>query len=236
MAMGLFTSARTELDVPMLAFEFLTDACLQVVLQHRGMQHPLEQPTNAYVLLEVEGHSSAQVQDALDVWLGKVFEQGLAVDGVIAQSQKDAANLWALREGISESLARTGFLHKNDIALPVKDLVAFVNDMQRLLQTRYADFGVYLFGHMGDGNLHLNMMKPQEMTQDAFLARCYETDRDVFTLIQKHHGSVSAEHGIGLLKKAALHYSRSAQEIELFRAIKKAFDPQGLLNPGKIFD
>jgi FAD/FMN-containing dehydrogenase len=100
----------------------------------------------------------------------------------------------------------------------------------------YPGWEICLFGHIGDGNLHVNVMKPDELDRDAFRARTQAADRDLFTLVRKHHGSISAEHGIGLLKKPYLSYSRSADEIALLRAVKQALDPLRLLNPGKIFD
>ncbi|MBU6376224.1 MAG: FAD-binding oxidoreductase, partial [Bdellovibrionales bacterium] len=98
-----------------------------------------------------------------------------------------------------------------------------------------SDFEIYLFGHLGDGNLHVNTMKPEGLSKEDFTARCKQADIALFELVQKYGGSVSAEHGIGLLKKDALHYSKSADEIQIMKAMKKILDPQGLLNPGKIF-
>jgi FAD/FMN-containing dehydrogenase len=95
---------------------------------------------------------------------------------------------------------------------------------------------VCLFGHIGDGNLHVNIMKPDELDKAAFLARTKEVDRDMFELVRRYRGSVSAEHGIGLLKKAALPYTRSPEQIAVMRSIKRALDPKGLMNPGKVID
>ncbi|MCA9556067.1 MAG: hypothetical protein KC933_38940 [Myxococcales bacterium] len=157
-------------------------------------------------------------------------------DGVLAESGAQGRALWSLRERISETLSKRGFLHKNDVSVSVARLAAFTEDMRVAFLERYPDFEIYLFGHVGDGNLHVNVMQPKHMTKAAFLATCEATDALLFELIQKHGGSISAEHGIGLLKKAFLHYSRTEAELTLFRGLKKVFDPRGLLNPGKIFD
>ena len=126
--------------------------------------------------------------------------------------------------------------HKNDIALPVARLEAFTADFERLLAERYPSFEVAVFGHIGDGTLHVNVMKPDEMEKEAFLAAVRDLDEGMFALVGLHRGSVSAEHGIGLLKKHALHHSRSDAELALLRSLKAIFDPKGILNPGKVID
>jgi FAD/FMN-containing dehydrogenase len=108
--------------------------------------------------------------------------------------------------------------------------------MTELFTTKYPGVELYVFGHIGDGNLHVNALKPESMSKEDFLERAKRADQDLFALVTKHRGSVSAEHGIGLLKKQALPFSRTPAELALFRGIKHTLDPQGLLNPGKIFD
>ena len=134
------------------------------------------------------------------------------------------------------SLAATGLPHKNDIALPVARLEAFCADLDALLAARYPGFEIALFGHIGDGNLHVNIMKPDDMPKDEFLRHTHHADPLMFDLVRKHRGSISAEHGIGLLKKDYLSYSRSPEELALLKALKRLMDPNGILNPGKIVD
>ena len=110
----------------------------------------------------------------------------------------------------------------------------FISDMESLLATKYPGFEIALFGHIGDGNLHLNILKPEKISNEEFFTECKKVDPDMFTLIQKHNGSISDEHGIGLLKKDFLSFSRSQGEIQLMREIKKIFDPKGIMNPGKV--
>jgi len=159
---------------------------------------------------------------------------GLGADGVSAQGPGKQRDLWTPREGISESLSATGLPHKNDIALPVAALEAFCGELEALFTARYPGWEICNFGHIGDGNLHVNVMKPDAMDKADFLARTKDADRDMFDLVRRHAGSISAEHGIGLLKRDFLAYSRSPAELALMRALKTTLDPKGLLNPGKI--
>jgi len=227
--LALFRRAQRAPFV-LAAFEFFTDRCMSRLQRHRQLQPPLATPASHYVLVEAEAAGE------LEAWLGALYEDGLCLDGTQAQSSAQAAELWALREGISESLSATGFPHKNDISLPVAGLEAFCAELDALFGRDYPDFELCIFGHIGDGNLHVNVMKPDHLDKDAFRARTAAADRDLFALVQAHHGSISAEHGIGLLKKAYLSYSRTPAELAVLRAVKAALDPQRLLNPGKIFD
>ena len=217
------------------AYEMFTDVCLARVLQHRKLRAPLAAPATHYVLVELEGVEGA-ARDTLDTWVQSLLERGIVKDGVIARHTSEARDLWALRESISESLSATGFPHKNDIALPVAALEAFCAELGDLFARRYPGWEICLFGHIGDGNLHVNVMKPASMEKPAFIAKAKEADRDMFDLVKKHGGSVSAEHGIGLLKKPWLGWTRSPEEIAQMRAVKRALDPENLFNPGKIFD
>lgn len=230
----LFAEARRA-PFELMAFETLSHPCLEVVTRHLKLHSPFAGQHGAYVLLEAQTPSESEAQK-LQSWLESLFEKGLVEDGTQAQSPREAQDLWKLREGISESLAATGLLHKNDIALPIAELETFIAEMTELFSKRHSRFGLYVFGHIGDGNLHVNTMKPEDTEKSAFLAECKQADQALFALVQKHHGSISAEHGIGLLKKDALKFSKSPGELALMKQIKQVFDPKGLLNPGKILD
>ncbi len=224
--LALFREVRTR-AVPLMAFEFFTDRCLKRLLSHRRLRDPFSAPSSHYVLLEVEGAADEE-------WLASLFERALVTDGVVAQSTAQAQELWALREGISESLSATGLPHKNDIALPIAALEAFTTDLEKLLAEKYRDFELCLFGHIGDGNLHVNIMKPDSLASEAFFAQTHALDDDMFAIVRAHQGSISAEHGIGLLKRDFLHYTRTPEEIATLRALKSTLDPLNILNPGKI--
>ncbi len=217
------------------AFECLTDACLQAVKEVRKISPPFQGNHTAYVLLELE-RSHSTPRETLEPFLTELFEKGLVQDGTWAQSPREARDLWTFREGVSESLGTLGFVHKNDISLPVASLKEFLEDFDKIFAVRHPELKTYVFGHIGDGNLHVNTMMPSGWEREHFAQICKQADLDLFTLVQKYHGSVSAEHGVGLVKKDFLHFSRTDQEVQLMRSIKKVFDPQGLLNPGKIFD
>jgi len=238
--LALFRAAR-KAPFTLAAYEFFSQACLDRVTSHRKLRPPIAEPTAYYVLLEAEGEGSdeadhARLMERLEPWLGEVLESGLAKDGTLAQHGSQARDLWELREGISESLSATGLPHKNDVSLPIAALDAFCAELDDVFARRYPGWEICLFGHVGDGNLHINVMKPSAMAKDEFLAKTKEADQDLFSLVKVHRGSISAEHGIGLLKKPYLSYSRSEAELAVMRSVKRAMDPKGILNPGKILD
>ncbi len=228
----LFQEARRS-GFQIMAFEFLTRNCFELVSSSRGLTSPFQKSYPAYVLMEIE---RLEGEGPWDRWLEAVFEKEFVLDGTVAQSPREAKELWSFREGISESLSLHGFVHKNDIAISISQLGSFVQEMYSLFMTRNPGLEIFLFGHIGDGNLHVNTLKPNAMNQEEFVQLCHETDFELFTLVKKYAGSISAEHGIGLLKKDALPFSRSSIELELMRGFKRLLDPQKLLNPGKIFD
>lgn len=222
---------KTTLDIS--AFEYMEALPYKEVLKHRGLKNPLSSTYSAYALIECEVTHSAQREEIQQVFL-QAFEQQLIVDVVVSESSAQAEELMNLRDLISETLSQHHTLHKNDIAVPIPAIPAFIQDLHALLEKRYPDFQVALFGHVGDGNIHVNVLKPQNLSEELFRAQCHEADHDIFSLIQQHKGTISAEHGIGLLKADFLSYTRSTAEIALMRGIKKLFDPQAILNPGKV--
>lgn len=165
----------------------------------------------------------------------KCVEEGWVLDGVISQSETQLNNLWRLREGISESISvRTPY--KNDISVVVSKVPDFLREIDAVVAKHYPDFEIIWFGHIGDGNLHLNILKPEDMPKEEFFAKCETVNKWVFEIVERYNGSVSAEHGVGLVKKDYLSYTRSPLEIEYLKAIKRVFDPNNIMNPGKVFD
>ncbi len=216
------------------AFEFFSELALQKVVAHQGLQRPFETPAAFYALLEFEQHTEADLDQAM-VLFEHCVEQGWVVDGVVSQSVAQAQALWRLREDISETISRWT-PYKNDISTTIVRVPDFLAEVEAVVTRAYPDFEIVWFGHIGDGNVHLNVLKPDALPMAEFQQRCGEVSRWVFEIVQRHEGSVSAEHGVGLLKKDYLHYSRSAAEIGIMKQIKQVFDPQGIMNPGKIFD
>ena len=152
---------------------------------------------------------------------------------MVSQSDAQAAELWQLREGISESISPYT-PYKNDVSVRISAMPEFLTQVDRIVTDAYPDFEVCWYGHIGDGNLHLNILKPATLSIDDFFAKCHHISPRLFEVVSAHDGSISAEHGVGLLKRDFLQYSRSADEISAMRALKAVFDPNGVMNPGKL--
>ena len=151
----------------------------------------------------------------------------------MSQSDAQATALWALREGITEGIAPQ-VPYKNDISVRISEVPGFLDDVNDIVSAHYPDLEVCWFGHIGDGNLHLNILKPDGLPIEDFYERCHTISPKLFALIGARGGSISAEHGVGLLKRDFLHFSRSEEELELMRSLKQVFDPNGVMNPGKL--
>jgi FAD/FMN-containing dehydrogenase len=219
--------------IDLTAYEFFGELAMQKVIAHTGIPRPFESACPFYVLLEFEGRFEAIVDDAMATF-EHCMEQGWVIDGVMSQNQTQAATLWRLREDISETIAPFT-PYKNDISVLITHVPAFIADIDAIVSESYPDFDICWFGHIGDGNLHLNILKPAHLTKDEFFEQCKVVNKQVFETVQKYDGSISAEHGVGMTKRDYLHYTRDAVEIEYLREIKKVFDPKGIMNPGKIF-
>ena len=223
-----------QAEIELSAFEFFSELALCKVVEHQGLQRPFSTPTEYYALLEFEQPDEQAMEKAMALF-ESCMEQGWVLDGVVSQSVAQARALWRLREDISETISRWT-PYKNDISTVVSHVPQFLNEVESVVTASYPDFEIVWYGHIGDGNLHLNILKPDAMPMDEFQQRCGEVSTQVFEIVERHGGSVSAEHGVGLLKKDYLHYSRSPLEIDIMRQIKRVFDPHGIMNPGKIFD
>ncbi len=231
MLMQVFAAFRSRLQLE--AFEFFTDRALRHVLAH-GAQDPFEQVHPYYVVTEFASGDDAAEAAAMAAFEA-CMDSGWVSDGVISQSDAQAAQLWRLREGITESLAPYK-PYKNDVSVRISAMPAFLEETQALLARAYPHFEVVWFGHIGDGNLHINVLKPEALDHAEFVRQCEQVTKVLAESLQRHGGSISAEHGIGLVKKGYLESTRSAAEVELMRGIKKALDPNGIMNPGKVFD
>ena len=229
--MQVFAELRSRLQLQ--AFEFFTDIALRHVLA-AGAQAPFAETHPYYVVCEFDNRSEEAEQAALQAF-EHCLEQGWVLDGVISQSQAQAKQLWQLREGITESVARYK-PYKNDVSVRISRMPAFLQQTQQLLAEAYPQFEVVWFGHIGDGNLHINVLKPDDWADADFIAACEKVTKLLAEVLQEFAGSISAEHGIGLVKKPYLDCTRSAAELAWMRSIKQALDPNGILNPGKLLD
>ena len=230
--MNVLSAFQAQIDLT--AFEFFDDIAIDKLMAHGQVQEPFESRTKFYTLLEFEAPYEPIMDKAMAIF-EHCMEQGWVVDGVMSQSLAQAEELWKLREYISETIS-VFTPYKNDVSVLISYVPDFITEIDHIVSSNYPDFEVCWFGHIGDGNLHLNILKPANMDKDDFFAECQIVNKYVFDTVQKYGGSVSAEHGVGMTKKPYLHYSRSETEIDYLRAIKKVFDPNNIMNRGKIFD
>lgn len=227
--MNVLHAYQQKLDLT--AFEFFSEKAMRHVLAH-GVPRPFDTEAPFYVLLEFENTSEDVGAAALELFESGV-EKGWVIDGVMSQSDTQLKNLWALRERISESISKYT-PYKNDISVTVANVPAFVKEVDDIVQANYPDFEIVWFGHIGDGNMHLNILKPESVSREDFLQKCKKVSDWVYGAVQKYNGSISAEHGLGNIKKPFLHYTRDETEQAYLKAIKAAFDPNGIMNPGKV--
>lgn len=219
--------------ITLSAFEMFSDKALNLVKEHAQLPHPIEQECAFYILAEIEcPHESAE--EKMMEAFSECLENNYIQDGILSQSEVQAKSFWRYREDITESCARF-FPYKNDLAVRISRVPEFVADLDLVLQKEYPHYKVIWFGHIGDGNLHISILRPQGMTKEEFFKECQKVDQFIFGAVKKHQGSISAEHGVGLTKKPFLGFTRSPEEIAIMKSIKQIFDPDQILNPGKIF-
>jgi FAD/FMN-containing dehydrogenase len=211
------------------AFEFFSELALSKVLAHRDLPRPLGESVPFYALLEFD---EGDLETAMSLFEQTVAE-GRVTDGVLSQSEGQAADLWALREGISESIAPYT-PYKNDLSVRISMMPAFIEEVDALVASSYPDFEICWYGHIGDGNLHLNILKPDDLSGEAFYDRCHAISPKIFEAVRTRQGSISAEHGVGLLKRDFLGFTRSDADMALMARLKQVFDPNQIMNPGKL--
>ena len=235
-ALELLMLAQARCGAALTAFELMSDFCLQLVGRHfPKLRMPLPQTHAQYVLLQLsdsesDEHGNAMLESVIGVALEDRLIQGAVLATSIAQSQA----IWALREHIPLAQAAEGKNIKHDVALPISAVSNFVAATDRLLQTHFPRCRMVTFGHLGDGNLHYNVSPPLGMPEDVFLASQEVVSRLVHDSVNQFGGSISAEHGVGTLKRDDILRYKSPVEIGLMHAIKKTLDPLNLMNPGKV--
>jgi FAD/FMN-containing dehydrogenase len=224
---------RIQSTTPLLAYEFFSELAVSKVVDHAGVARPFETRTPFYALVEFERENDmtdAHVFEAVE----QCMEDDWVIDAVMSQNVAQARALWRLREDISETISKWT-PYKNDISSTVSNVPELLAAVDDVVHKNYPDWEVVWYGHIGDGNLHLNILKPENLQIEEFKERCNEVSANIFDAIKRLGGSVSAEHGVGTLKAPYLGYSKSDAEIDAMRAIKAIFDPDGILNPGKVF-
>ena len=235
-AMALFDLARQHHDTALTAFELLSETCLSLVLaQFPDVRRPLTNPSLWYLLTEItSAQSDAAGRADLQALLEAGLAAGLVLDAVIAETLAQGSALWALRERISEAQGAAGAAIKHDIAVPISDIAAFIEAGLAAVTAAYPTIRPVIFGHLGDGNLHFNFSPAPGADQAAFLTEQVTINRIVHDIVRAHRGSISAEHGLGVLRRDEAHAFRSPVERQLMATIKTALDPQGIMNPGKL--
>ncbi|CAH1437215.1 unnamed protein product [Lactuca virosa] len=224
----LLFQAKRRLGEILSAFEFLDAQAMNLVLDHLdSVRNPLPSSIyNFYVLIETTGSNESNDKEKVEGFLVDAMESGLVSDGAIAQDLNQASSFWQIREGIPEALQKAGAVYKYDLSIPVEKMYDLVEEMRIRLGGKANVVG---YGHLGDGNLHLNVSAPQY--DDAILG---EIEPFVYEWTSKQRGSISAEHGLGLMKAEKIYYSKSTATVELMASMKKMLDPNGILNPYKV--
>jgi FAD/FMN-containing dehydrogenase len=235
-AVALLGAAQARFDARVTAFELVSRATLDLVLRHLpAMRDPLAGTAPWYVLIELsDGGDETDLIEALTAFIGDALERGEVGDAVLAQSGDQAKRLWALRENASEAQKIEGVSIKHDVAVPVSAIPEFLRRADAALASEFPGLRIVAFGHVGDGNLHYNLSKPDSQENAAFLASQPRANEIVHDIVHALGGSISAEHGVGQLKREEILRYKSPVEMAAMRALKQALDPRGLMNPGKL--
>jgi FAD/FMN-containing dehydrogenase len=217
------------------SFEIMTRAGIELVLEHgAGTRDPLAAPHPWYALIELSSQQRDGLRESMEDILTQGMERGLVQDAAIADSLEQGKAFWRLRELFSEVQRHAGGSIKEDISVPVAAVPAFIREANAAVAALIPDARPLPFGHLGDGNIHYNVSQPTGADKTEFLKRWGEVNEVVFAVVKKYRGSISAEHGIGLLKRDLLPSVKDPVAIELMRGIKRLLDPKGILNPGKV--
>jgi FAD/FMN-containing dehydrogenase len=235
-ALALLPLMQDQCGASLTGFELMSDFALRLVATHfPALPQPFAARHAQYVLLEVSSsESEAHAVDLLERGIAGALERDIADDAVVATSVAQSRALWQVREHISMAQAAAGKNIKHDVSLPISRIADFIEATDAALERAFPGCQVVCFGHLGDGNLHYNVAPPAGSAHDAFLAHQATVNRIVHDSVDAFSGSISAEHGIGALKRGELVRYKSRVELDLMRAIKSALDPLGIMNPGKI--
>jgi FAD/FMN-containing dehydrogenase len=235
-AVQLLARLRSVTGDAVTTFEFLPRIAVEFAARHiPGVGDPLGRPYEAYVLCEVStSRDDAGLRALLEAALGHALVEGLVLDAALAESLAQRDALWKLRESIPEAQRAEGASIKHDVSVPVAALPRFAREAQAAVLALVPTARLVAYGHVGDGNLHFNVSVPMGGDASEFLARAPAIHEAVHGIVSRFRGSISAEHGIGRLKRAALAQHKGAVDLEVMRSIKRALDPQGILNPGKL--
>ncbi|ALM52390.1 FAD-binding oxidoreductase [Halomonas huangheensis] len=233
--MRLYGLARRSCCDLLSAFELIPRACIELALGAApALKDPLDSTHPVYVLLEVGASGELDLDAMIETLFSKGLDQGLLSDGVLASSESQAAQLWQFREAMLEGQQRRGLHLRTDIALPISSLDAFHQQAEQLVERLAHDAEVIAYGHVGDGNLHFNVLPPAALSDDDKQALLHDIEEQLFELVAEFDGSISAEHGIGRVKQNAFLGNLSAPQYDIMRGLKRLLDPRGNLSAGRI--
>jgi len=235
-AVALLPLLRAATGDQLTGFELLPRIGMEFVLRHiPGMRDPMAVPHPWYVLIEISSvYEASTTRAMLEAALASASDAGLVVDAVLAENVSQAQALWALRENLSDVQKLEGGSIKHDVSVPISAIAEFIARASAAVTKVLPGIRPVPFGHMGDGNVHFNLSQPLGMERDVFLARWDEFNKIVHDIVADMGGSISAEHGLGRMKREEITRYKSAVEMDLMRAVKHALDPRGIMNPGKL--
>ncbi len=235
-ALDLFARLRQSDGDTLAAFEYIPRFGIEMVLKHgRAVTRPLAGEHHSYALLELSSPDPhAELRVRLEAVLGAALEDGLIEDATIGASESQNEALWRLRESLSEVQGFEGGSIKHDVSVPVSSVAAFIEEASAACEAAMPGIRVCAFGHVGDGNIHFNLSQPVGMDKQAYLAEWRRFNDIVHSIVARLHGSISAEHGIGLMKRDELPHYKDPVALDLMRTLKRALDPQNIMNPGKV--
>jgi FAD/FMN-containing dehydrogenase len=234
-ALSLLTIAEQSAGGSVTSYELMPREGLEIVLRHTpGCRDPLGAPHPWYVLIELSSQAKDGLRAVMEDILTQGVDAGLVADAAIAESLEQVKAFWRVRENFGEAQRHAGGSIKHDISVPVAAVPAFLKDAQAAAVAVVAGARPFPFGHLGDGNIHYNVLQPIGADKDDYLKHWDEMNAAVFAVVKKHGGSISAEHGIGVLKRDILPSVKDPVALELMRSLKRLLDPNGILNPGKV--
>ncbi|MBB4093210.1 FAD-binding oxidoreductase [Brucella pecoris] len=234
--LSLFQLATEHAGPSLTGFELMPRVGVEFTVRHvDGVRDPLESPHDWYVLIDISSSRSEEdARTTLEMILTEAFENDIIQDAAIAESVAQAQSFWKMREEMSWAQKPEGGSIKHDISVPVASIPAFIHEANAATLEMIPGARIVCFGHIGDGNLHYNVSQPVGADKEAFLARWHELNHRIHTIVASYTGSISAEHGIGQLKREELAFFKQDVALDLMRRIKSAFDPAGIMNPGKV--
>jgi D-lactate dehydrogenase (cytochrome) len=234
-ALALLKMAQARAGSAVTSFELMTRIGVELALKHpAGARDPLARPHPWYVLVELSSPAQTGLRATIEEILAAASEQGLVGDATIAASLEQARQFWHLRLVLPEAQMYTGGSIAHDVSVPVSAVPAFIDEASAAAVKAVPGARPLPFGHLGDGNMHFTVCRPESMDRAAFLAHTDAINAVVYEIVARHRGSISAEHGIGVTKRKLLPGVKDPVELELMRAFKELLDPKGILNPGKV--